>query len=71
MWFLVRTLTQIWNEREQTGQEKYKTYSLRRKGALESALELSPVSKEIKGLKESLLPNRKKGGVTLRQDSTH
>lgn len=39
---------QICNDREQTGQEREKMYSLGRKGALESAPELSPVPQEIK-----------------------
>jgi hypothetical protein len=39
-------------------------YSLRRKGALASIIELSPVLKEIKSLKKSLKLNGIKGVVT-------
>ena len=42
--------------RSKLNKEKYKVYSLRRKGAPENAVELS-VLKEIKGLNQSLILN--------------
>ena len=43
---------------------KYKIYSLRRKRTLGSIMELSPVFKEIKSLKEILTLNGVKGMET-------
>jgi hypothetical protein len=45
-------------------------YSLRRRGAAGTVTELSPVFKETKGLKKSLVLNGIEGVVTSEQDLT-
>jgi hypothetical protein len=58
----VVTLMKIYNKIEKVEQEKnYKIYSLRRKVSLECLKEQSPVLKDTKSLKESLLLNEIKG----------
>lgn len=57
---------QISNKKEPTGQRdilNVHTYSLRRKGAPRSVIELSPVIKEIKRLKKSLMLNEIKAHI--------
>lgn len=55
-------------KRSKLSKEKYKMYSLMRKGALGSVKELNPVFKEINRLKKSLVLNGIKEIVTSEQD---
>ena len=57
VWLLVVTV-QIYNAKEQAKQRKSTECSLRRKGVPGSVVELSPVLKEIKVLKKSLMQSR-------------
>ena len=65
---LVITFTQIYNEKGKAGQRECKMYSLSRKVKTGSAIELSPMLREIKSLKESPMLNAIKGVVTSGQD---
>ena len=48
-------------KKSKLAKEKYKLYSVRRKGAPRSVMELSPVLKEIKNLQKNLVLNGVKG----------
>lgn len=61
---------QVYNEKEQAEQGKVESDSLRRKEALGSIIEQSPVLKEIKRLKRNLILNGIQGVVTSEQDHT-
>lgn len=57
MWFVVVTLAQSSSEKEHTESEEMLKFSLRRKGMPESAMKLSPVSKETKSLRKRPMLN--------------
>ena len=61
------TLIQIYNEKEQTEQEKKIVHFEETKGVPGSEMELNPVLKEVNRLKKSLMLS---GIVTSRQDPT-
>ena len=61
------TLIQIYNEKEQTEQEKKIVHFEETKGVPGSGMELNPVFKEVNRLKKSLMLS---GIVTSRQDPT-
>lgn len=69
-WLLVAMLIRSILERNKLSKEKYKLYNLRRKRTPGSVVDLSPVLKEIKYLKTSLMLSRIKGTGTSEQDLT-
>lgn len=63
IWLLVFTLMQIYNEKEQTEQEKkYKIYTLRRKEAPESRNVAKACVEGDKQIKESFMLSGKRSG---------
>lgn len=61
MWLLVTFLFRSLMKRSKLDKKKYKAYSVKRKGAPRSVMEVSPVLNKIKSLKKILMLNEIKG----------